>query len=164
MLLRTSLIVGALLISAGLARVQQPTYRPVRLEAVAETKLVMEGVAQSNFRGLEKNLRQKPEDTETWTFVRGQALLLAETSNLLMIRPPRNPSEREWMERAMDLRDAATLLARAAADRDLERSRTGLQAVAQTCNRCHQTFRVPMRLTPFAEPGERRASLTPVGR
>jgi hypothetical protein len=155
---RFFIVVGAVLLCGGAGWVQQPvSYRPPKLEPLAETRLVMEGIAQANFRGLEKHLREQPADVETWTYVRGQALLVAETGNLLMIRPPRNPSERVWMERAMEMREAATLLARAAADRSLERSRAGLLAVAQTCNRCHQSFQVPLRLTPFAEPGERRA-------
>jgi cytochrome c556 len=161
MMTRRLLLVPAFaLLCTTPAQVQQTNgYRAPKLEAVAETRLVMEGIARSNFNGLDKHLRQQPADVETWTFVRGQALLVAETANLLMIRPPRNPSETIWMSRAMEMRDAATLLARAAADQDLTRSRAGLQAVAQTCNRCHQTFQVPTRITPFAEPGERRASL-----
>src|SRR5882724_1944572 len=68
----------------------QPT-RPVpRLEAVAETRLLMEGLANSNFRGVERLLKEKPASNEAWTFARGQALLLAETGNLLLLRPPRN--------------------------------------------------------------------------
>jgi hypothetical protein len=62
------------------------------------------------------------------------------------------------MERAMELRHAAAQLARATADRDLERSRSGLTEVANACNRCHTAFKVPVKITPFAEPGERRAS------
>ena len=142
--------------SSGQTLPQQKRIVP-RLEPIAETKLLMEGLNQSNFKGLEKILRQKPADTETWAFARGQALLIAETGNLLMLRPPKNPSEQAWMERAMDLRSSAAQLARAAADRDLERSRSGLIEVGNACNRCHQAFRVPVKITPFADPTERRA-------
>src|SRR5438105_15939040 len=61
-----------------------------RFEALAETKLLMEGLNQSNYRSLEKLLKEKPADADTWTFARGQALLIAETGNLLLLRPPRN--------------------------------------------------------------------------
>ena len=60
-----------------------------KLEAVAETRLLMEGLAQANFRGLERLLAEKPGEVKTWTFARGQALLIAETGNLLMLRPPK---------------------------------------------------------------------------
>src|SRR5687768_9503071 len=72
----------------------QPQAKPApRLEAVADTKLLMEGLNQSNLRGLEKLLKERPADVETWAFLRGQALLVAETGNLLMLRPPRNQGQ-----------------------------------------------------------------------
>lgn len=138
-----------------------PSQRPtIRLEPVAETKLLMEGIIDPNFRGLERRLRQKPPDVDTWTIVRGQALLVAESGNLLMMRPPRNAGQDAWMARATDLRSAATRLARAAAGKDFEACRTGVGDVANACNRCHQTFRVPMRIVPFAQqPPERKVQL-----
>jgi hypothetical protein len=142
--------------------VPQGNSRPTpRLEAVAETRLLMEGLDLPNFRGLERHLRQKPPDAETWTFVRGQALLIAESGNLLMLRPPRNAGERAWQDRAAELRALATRLARDAAARDYERCRTDLNELANACNACHQTFRIPMRMVPFAEPPARSASLVP---
>jgi hypothetical protein len=121
-------------------------------QAVAETRLLMEALNQANFRGLEKLLGEKPANAEAWTFARGQALLIAETGNLLLLRPPRQ-GQIIWMDRSADLRTAATRLARAAGERDYDRSRAELKEVANCCNRCHQTFRVPVRLAPFGEPG-----------
>src|SRR5438094_8585392 len=82
-----------------------------KLEPVAETRLLMEGLAHANFRGLERNLLKKPIDDQSWTFARGQALLIAETANLLMLRPPKNPGENAWMERSMELRTRAIQVA-----------------------------------------------------
>lgn len=123
-------------------------------EPVAETRLLMEGLNQANYRGLERLLRDKPADVEAWTFARGQALLIAETGNLLMLRPPRAKGQDAWMDHAAELREAATALARMAARRDLDRSRNAFRDLAGACNRCHQAFRVAVRLTPFAEPAE----------
>jgi len=140
----------------------QPSTRPVpRLEAVAETRLLMEGLAVSNFRGLERLIKERPASTEAWTFARGQALLIAETGNLLLLRPPRNRGRDVWQERAMELRAAATTLARQVAARDFERSRAALAGVANVCNRCHQTFQVQVRLVPFAEPSDRGTGPSP---
>jgi hypothetical protein len=130
-----------------------------RLEAVAETHLLMEGLAQANFRGLEKMLAKKPTDAEGWTFARGQALLLAETGNLLMLRPPKNQGQDAWMERARDLREAATSLARNVADRNYDRSVENMDRVASACNQCHRTFRVNTRVVPFAD-STRRTSVS----
>ena len=123
-----------------------------RMEAVAETKLLMEGLLLANVRGLERNLKQRPADAETWTFTRGQALLIAETGNLLLLRPPKADGQGPWMDSATELRERATRLAQHAAARDLDRCRQALVELSGTCNRCHQSFRVPTRVTPFAEP------------
>jgi hypothetical protein len=120
-----------------------------KLEPVAETKLLMEGLLQANVRGLEKNLRQPPADSETWTFVRGQALLIAETGNLLLLRPPKSGGQDAWLANATELREKGTALARAAASRDADRTRRALVDLGGTCNRCHQAFRVNIAVTPL---------------
>jgi hypothetical protein len=121
-----------------------------KFEAVAETSLLMDGLNQSNYRGLEKLLKKKPDDAETWQFVRGQALIIAETGNLLLLRPPRNSGQDAWFTHAMGLRDAAADLARKASDRDYDGSQTALLNVAEACNKCHTTFREPTRIGPDA--------------
>src|SRR5262249_48054374 len=76
-----------------------------KLERVAETKLLREGLVEPNMRALGKLLRDKPKDAEAWGFARGQALLIAETGNLLLIRPPRTAAGQDtWMGHAGDLR------------------------------------------------------------
>lgn len=152
------LALGAGLLLIGPAAPQSPQKERGRaapkLEPVAETRLLMEGLNQSNFRGLERLLKERPADAETWAFARGQALLIAETGNLLLLRPPRRGQD-AWMDRAAELREAATAVARSCGSRDYERSRAALAQLAQTCNRCHQTFRVSVRIAPFADTPER---------
>ncbi|HEY7330927.1 MAG TPA: cytochrome c [Gemmataceae bacterium] len=129
----------------------EPRFTP-KFEAVAETSLLMEGLAQPNYRAVEKHLDGKgPPDAETWKFARGQALLIAETGNLLLLRPPRNTGRDTWMRRAMDMRQSAGNLAQRLGNRDLERSRAALADLTIKCNSCHQTFRVPTRIEPNAE-------------
>lgn len=121
-----------------------------KLEAVADTKLLMEGLASPNLQGLGKLFRDKPKDAEAWGFARGQALILAETGNLLLLRPPRaSTGEDAWMQQASALRESSANLARAAAAKDYTKSRSALAGVANACNHCHQTFRVPHRIDPF---------------
>jgi hypothetical protein len=145
-----ALLLGTPAVPQGVRNLPAPK-QPPRLEPVAETRLLMEGLNQANFSGLERSLKQKPADGEAWTFARGQALLIAETGNLLMIRPPKNQGQDAWMDRSRELREAATGLARAASARDFERSRTALTEVADACTHCHQTFRVQVRVVPFAD-------------
>jgi len=149
-----AVVLAAPLIFAAPANPQLlPRNRPLpgpKPEPVAETRLLMEGLLEANFRGLRKNLRQPPTDQETWTFLRGQALLIAETGNLLMLRPPRSDGQEEWLTSAATLREKATILAKAAAARDTDRARRSLALLAGTCNRCHQTFRVKVQVNPLA--------------
>ena len=155
---RPRFVIAASILGAGCLFVplaqSQPTTKgkgEYRLEAVAETKLLMEGLAGPNLRGLGKILADKPADAEAWGFARGQALILAETGNLLLLRPPRSAGGEDlWMKHATELRDAGTALGRAAAAKDYLRARAGLAGVANTCNRCHQAFRVGHRVDPFS--------------
>jgi hypothetical protein len=127
-----------------------PKFAP-RFEALAETKLLMEGLAQPNFNALEGHLKKKPADVETWKFARGQALLIAETGNLLLLRPPRNQGRDNWMKLAMNMRQEASQLARRLGNQEYSASQAALANLAQACNRCHETFRVRVRVgTPGA--------------
>lgn len=144
-------ILGLALVSPSLG--QAPTRTPAKpapkLQAVAETRLLMEALTHANFNGLEKILRSEKIDSESWTFARGQALLIAESANLLMLRPPKNAGQDAWMKASVELRDRATVTARAVAGRDVERSRIELVNLAGACNACHKTFRVEQRFRPF---------------
>lgn len=130
-----------------------PKVKPSLLP-VAETRLIMEGLANANFKGLEKQLKAEPASVQSWTFARGQALLLAETGNLLMMRPPKGDAQNLWFERAMALRLTATQLAEAAASKDYAKAKGLFLTLAKTCNNCHQSFSVPVQVVPFVEPGQ----------
>lgn len=144
------LVAGLCLAGPVLSQPARQSAAP-RLEPVAETKLLMEGLAKPNFDAVCDKLKDKPADNDTWQLARGQALLLAETGNLLLIRPPKTRQAQDtWLARAGEFRTAASQLARAAGDRDYTVARAAVAAVTNTCNRCHESFRVPVRLTPFA--------------
>lgn len=122
-----------------------------KLEPIADTKLIMEGLAHSNFRGLERNLTAKPTEDNVWVFARGQALLIAETANLLMLRPPKKEGQATWFARAMDLRAKAAQLAKTVASKDFDGGRKGLIALAASCTACHKAFRVSVVIEPFGD-------------
>ncbi len=150
-MLRPRLVVAGLVLAGWLPTVAwtQAPPRPAapRLEAIAETKLLMEGLAHPNFKSVDKLLKVEPADGEAWQFARGQSLLIAETGNLLMLRPPKSAAaEDAWMKRATDLRENATALARAAAAKDSVKARAALRTVAISCNRCHETFRINVQI------------------
>jgi hypothetical protein len=150
-------VLVAILLGVLSPAVSQTGPRPIgkftpKLDPVADTKLLMEGLANANFRGLERLLKQKPGDAETWAFLRGQALLIAETGNLLLIRPPRNPGQSPWLELATDLRSQAVLLAQAAARENYDVCKARMTNLANACNRCHDSFKIAVHIVPFGEP------------
>lgn len=128
-----------------------PGTATIRPEPIAETKLLMEGLNQPNFKGMQQLLAKEPTTVEQWTFLRGQALLVAEAGNLLLLRPPKNQGDDSWQTLSAAQRSAATRLARAASNRDYVRSRVALADLANACNKCHRTFRVPAQLDPLPE-------------
>jgi hypothetical protein len=144
---------GAVLVLTPTATPQQSAKVQPKLEPVAETRLLMEGLAHSNFRGLERLLAEKPGEVKQWTFARGQALLIAETGNLLMLRPPKSQGQAVWFDRAMELRTSAKQLANTLAGQDYDKSKAGLVGLATTCNRCHQAFRVQVEIAAFVDKG-----------
>jgi hypothetical protein len=116
-----------------------------RPQPVAETRLLMDALNQANFQGLERLLHDRPATTDAWIFARGQALLIAECGNLLMLRPP-TVGRAVWLDRCADLRTAATRVARAAADRDYTRTKNLVGELATSCNRCHDSFRIKVHI------------------
>ena len=69
------LVLGGVLLSTQ-PLISQPI-GAAKPEPVAETRLVMTGLAKANFDGLVRNLKQQPADADTWVFIRGQSLLVA---------------------------------------------------------------------------------------
>lgn len=121
-----------------------------RAEPVAETRLLMDGIHRANFDGLGRILAEKPTETEAWAFARGQALLIAEGSNLLTLRPPQDDQARtEWTARTADLKVSAITVAKAASQKDYPAARAAMADLANSCNRCHQAFGETTRMVPF---------------
>jgi hypothetical protein len=147
--------VGLMLLSGPFSWSQGPANpkQPPRLEPIAETKLIMEGFTKPNYDGLTKTLAKKPTEQEAWVFARGQALLVAESANLLMIRPPRTKGQQDtWMQRSMEMRSAAKELGTVIAAKDYPTTQAALAKLANQCNRCHADFNIKMRVEPL--PGE----------
>jgi hypothetical protein len=156
------LIVTWLLAGSANSQSNQAGKAVPQMEPVAETLLLMQGINLPNFQGIEKLLKDKPQEPEAWKFLRGQALLIAENGNLLMLRPPHNAGEAVWLEHAAALRTNAAKLASVIAERDYIRSRAGLIDLASACNDCHASFRIAARILPFTDqPEPRRARPAP---
>jgi len=123
-----------------------------RLEAIADTKLLMVGLAKSNMDGLGKTLKDRPADVEAWGYVRGQGLLIAETGNLLLMRPPKSRQAQDsWMIFSVAVRSLKKKIAKAAAAKDYPAARSAVASMSNVCNHCHEAFRVAERVIPLAD-------------
>jgi hypothetical protein len=81
-----------------------------------------------------------PTTESEWTVLQGQALMVAETANLLML-PGRARDQKQWMADSKLLLDAGAAAYKAAKDKDVP----GISAVSdqllESCTSCHKHYR-----------------------
>jgi hypothetical protein len=82
---------------------------------------------------------EPPKDAAGWDAVRGQALALAESGNLLMIGA-RAKDRAAWMKFSRAQVDAAELAVTAAAARDADKLSAASDALYETCAGCHKVY------------------------
>ncbi len=99
----------------------------------------MEYVFEPAYKRLRASLSTAPADKASWKAVKGDALTLAEASNLLIRRAPKD-SHGLWVERATDVRQQGARLFQAARKSDYPTSRIAYRAMIENCNQCHQKF------------------------
>jgi alkyl sulfatase BDS1-like metallo-beta-lactamase superfamily hydrolase len=102
-----------------------------------------------------------PKDGDEWTRLEGQALMVAETANLMML-PGRARNDPRWMADAALMRDAGTAAFRAAKTRKVEAVAAVNDQLYESCTTCHTHFRpgygnraqaaTPVTATPPAPP------------
>ena len=85
-------------------------------------------------------LTRTPTTTAEWGALEGQALMLAESANLLMM-PSRTRGRDQWIEDAKLLLDVGEAALRAAQDKDVEALDALNDPLYQSCITCHQHFR-----------------------
>ncbi len=85
-------------------------------------------------------LTRTPTSTAEWNALEGQALMLAESANLLMM-PSRARDSDQWIRDARLLLDAGNAAFRAAQDRDVEALSELNEQLYQSCITCHQHYR-----------------------
>ena len=81
-----------------------------------------------------------PADDKGWTATRNQALILAESSNLLMVGS-RVRDNANWMKMSRALVDAAALAAAAADKKDAMALESAADAITAACMDCHRPYR-----------------------
>jgi hypothetical protein len=85
-------------------------------------------------------LTRTPTTTAEWGALEGQALMLAESANLLMM-PSRARGRDQWIQDAKLMLDVGEAALKAAQDRDVEALSELNDPLYVSCLTCHEHFR-----------------------
>jgi cytochrome c556 len=81
-----------------------------------------------------------PKTDAEWTALEGQALILAETANLLMM-PGRARDQKQWMADAKLMLDAGAAAVKAAKAKNVEAISALSDQLLESCTSCHKHYR-----------------------
>jgi hypothetical protein len=99
----------------------------------------MEYVFQPTYRRLKQTLAAAPADNAGWKAVKSDALILAESCNLLYSRKPAEHGE-DWVKHATASRSGGAALYQAARAKDFAAATTAWKSMLESCNACHKQF------------------------
>ena len=91
-----------------------------------------------------------PKTDSEWTALEGQALMLAESANLLMM-PGRARDQKQWMADARLMLDAGADAVAAAKKKDVEAIVALSDRLLESCTTCHKNYRPNYGRKPPAE-------------
>jgi hypothetical protein len=81
-----------------------------------------------------------PKTDAEWTSLEGQALMLAETANLLML-PGRARDQQQWMADATLMLDAGAAAVKAAKTKNVDAISALSDQLLESCTSCHKHYR-----------------------
>jgi hypothetical protein len=81
-----------------------------------------------------------PTTDAEWTVLEGQALMVAESANLLML-PGRARDQKQWMADAKLMLDAGAAALKAAKAKSVEGVAAVSDQLLESCTSCHKTYR-----------------------
>lgn len=81
-----------------------------------------------------------PKTDAEWNVLEGQALMLAESANLLMM-PGRARDQKQWMADAKLMLDAGALAVKAVQSKDVEAIAALGDQLVESCTSCHKHYR-----------------------
>lgn len=102
----------------------------------------MEYVFMPSYKRLKAAMAANPAATDKpgWRLVKAEAIALAESCNLLLIRTPKEGSKADWDKHAIASRAEAAKLYAAAKKFDAAAAKPAYEAMLQSCNACHKQF------------------------
>jgi hypothetical protein len=145
-------MIAALMIAVGLVgcgrettptQTNAPGAAPVpaadAFKPVATIKQVMLGVTVPASNTVFAVAGEAPADDAAWQNVEASALAVAESGNLLLMKP-RAKDEAEWVQFAHALIDAGVKAAEAAHSKNAEATGTAADDMYNVCEQCHAKY------------------------
>ncbi len=128
------LIVGASLLAMA-AIAQAPTFQPV-----GNMSQLMIDIIYPTSDAIFYVDRDPPKNQHEWSLLRGQALMLAESGNLIMM-PGRARDQENWIKYSKIMIDLGTTAFKAAQAKDLDAIRALNDPLNDVCVNCHLQYR-----------------------
>jgi hypothetical protein len=123
------------------ARSSAPSPAPVAeaFKPVATVKQVMLGITVPASNAVFAVAGEAPADDAAWQAVEASALAVAESGNLLLMKP-RAKDDQEWKQFALALVDAGIKAAEAARTKNAEATGTAGDDMYTVCEQCHAKY------------------------
>ncbi len=99
----------------------------------------MEYVFQPTYKRLKVTMAAAPADNSGWKAMKSDALILAESCNLLFARTP-DEDAADWKKHTVASRTKGAELYQAAKAKDFEKATTAYKSMLENCNACHRQF------------------------
>jgi len=129
-------VIGLLLLaSAALAQGKTPPFQPV-----ATISQIMVAITLPYSDALLYIERNPPKDDRDWEALQMQALMLAESGNLLMMEG-RAKNKGQWMKNARMLVEAGAAAVKATRAKDLQAVLALNDQIVSSCITCHTQYR-----------------------
>lgn len=113
---------------------------------VASVKQVMQGITVPASNAVFAVAGEAPKDDAGWQAVEASALAVAESGNLLLMKP-RAVDDQDWKQYSLALIDAGTRAAEAARAKDAEKTSLAGDDMYNACEQCHAKY-MPKPATP----------------
>jgi hypothetical protein len=99
----------------------------------------MEYACEEPYKRLKAALAAAPANNAAWKVIKSDALLLAESGNLLLMRGPEE-RRNDWAALSQSMRDKGAALYREGKAKNFEGARARWEALIVQCNACHKAF------------------------
>jgi cytochrome c556 len=141
---RAAAAFAAVVLCAACGGPEPPPFKPV-----ADIKQLMQGIVDPSADVVWDSVKttftkdgmdeHQPRTEAEWANVRNHAMMLSEAGNLLMM-PPRAKDGGEWMTRAQELIDTASVALRAAEAKNVDQLYLVGGLIDEACENCHKKY------------------------